>query len=338
MGKTKTKAAAVQPEEDKQHVGGSQSTSGDAGATGDRVGGDKPSGVPSGGDSSRESGGQSGASLGGEPGSGKPSGESGAGGRPGGGIDKADLLARIKRKNTDKQLPVGNDESGASGGNRGADGNGHVGSDGGNAGNHGIVPGADSSDKQRGGRRDHSGSGSRQTPSGNDSQGRVTDKPKGIDLKGIAGLPKVPPVPRRQIDTNPITEKEGKELLPQIVSALQQVFKYADLGITHTNAERAEAYIWQTIDPEDCKAIAELLIDAGKKNRLIATGVRRVAMSYKLLQVGIITIPRFIESYRHYADHGGFQVFGGGRGNHAPIPIKREIVSSGQGAAASAGS
>jgi hypothetical protein len=150
-------------------------------------------------------------------------------------------------------------------------------------------------------------------------------------LTGLGALPQVPKPPKTPVDTNPLSEKEGKELLPRMVEILQTVFRYVDMGITMTNAERAEAYIWRTIDPEDCKVIAELLIEAGKKNRVVATGVRRLAMSYKLLQVGIITVPRFIQTYQHYAQHGGFALFGGGN-VHAQIQAQRQIVPSGAGA------
>lgn len=129
----------------------------------------------------------------------------------------------------------------------------------------------------------------------------------------IAGADKFgrAPGPRLKFtfDDKPLSEKEAKDLEPRIEGALKFAFRYMDKGITATNRERAEAEIWTDIDDEDIKIIAGHLVEMAKASRIIATAVRRVSNSYRLLQIGLITGPKFWASFRFYGEHGGFSLF-----------------------------
>lgn len=103
-----------------------------------------------------------------------------------------------------------------------------------------------------------------------------------------------------------LTDKESKDLADKLKNAYLAIFKYVDLAITHTNAEKAPAAIWSMMDDDDLAVFVEVTINGAKKSRILATGVRKVVASYNLLRLGIITAPRFMETVQHYRAHGGF--------------------------------
>jgi hypothetical protein len=100
-----------------------------------------------------------------------------------------------------------------------------------------------------------------------------------------------------------------------MVGALHTIFKYVDHGITATNAEKATAVIWSDIDDEDLTVLVEVIVDSGKKSRIVATAVKQVVKANNMLRIGVITAPRFIQTAKFYSDHGGFvfPFFGGGK-------------------------
>lgn len=112
-------------------------------------------------------------------------------------------------------------------------------------------------------------------------------------------------------DEKPLTQKEAGELLPKVRGMLQFVFKYADTGISVTNKDRAQATIWRAIDDEDMDIIAGHFVDMAKASRIVATAVRRMSNSYRLLQIGVITAPRFMQTAQFYSQHGGFSILPG---------------------------
>lgn len=112
-----------------------------------------------------------------------------------------------------------------------------------------------------------------------------------------------------------------------MVKVFVTLFQYFDQTITYTNREQAKAVIWSDIDDEDIKILVSVVIDGGKRSRIVATAVRQVNRSYNLLRVGIITGPRFVETFQFYASHGGFTVpmnFGGKRTGGAKLASTTE--------------
>ena len=120
------------------------------------------------------------------------------------------------------------------------------------------------------------------------------------------------PIPRLRLDDKPLTQKEANELLPKMKDIIKAFGKYMDQGITQTNRERAEAKIWRTLDAEEIDVIATHLVEMAQGSKLVATAVRRVTNGWRLLQLGLITGPRFWQTVAFYREHGGFALFGGG--------------------------
>jgi hypothetical protein len=122
---------------------------------------------------------------------------------------------------------------------------------------------------------------------------------------------KAAPVPRLRFtwDEKPLTQKEADELLPRVRGWLDFIFRQMDKFISATNRDRAEAEIWQEIDAEDIDIIANHLVDMAKASRIVATAVRRISNSFRMLQIGLITAPKFIQTAQFYSQHGGFTLF-----------------------------
>jgi len=109
---------------------------------------------------------------------------------------------------------------------------------------------------------------------------------------------------------NVLTDKEAKELLPKAQASLRTLCRYLDEGITATTRDGTRANIWRTIDDEDLQVLAEAMIEAGRKSRIIATTVRKMVGMHRMLQIGLITGPRFVMTLQHYQRHGGFSFMG----------------------------
>jgi len=107
-----------------------------------------------------------------------------------------------------------------------------------------------------------------------------------------------------------LTDKEAKDLMPKTVASLRTMCRYLDEGITATTRDGSRANIWRTIDDEDLQVLAEAMIEAGRKSRIIATTVRKMVGMHRMLQIGLITGPRFVMTLQHYQRHGGFSFMG----------------------------
>lgn len=253
-----------------------------------------------------------------------------------------DLLARIKsNRKSLEELPASEQSDGASRSNVRENVSDDAGHNGGSANDLGTESESNRGDLGSSGSRRDRKRGARRIAQ-TAEQEELKDKPAGVALKGLGNLkiPKMPKV-KRLTDEKPLTEKESKDLEPKMVEIVKTVFRYFDLAISFTNRERAEANIWRGIDADDCAVIASLFIDVGKKNPAAALVVRKLSTSYRMLQVGIITLPRFVQTYQFYLAHGGFTLFPSQqmqepkqerRMNHAATQSERKNISGGQNA------
>lgn len=263
---------------------------------------------------------------------------------------KADLLATIRSKRSaTEELSNRRPARGATRGDLSDDlrpMQGSLPEDDGHMSGNGDVDGLTSRSNRSNGRRDNESTGSNGGTDQNEDEGRQVSKPAGLHLVGMGALPKMPDLPefKPKAEQKALTEKESKELRPRMVLVLQTVFRYMDFGITATNKAHAEAYIWQTIDPNDCETIAGLLVESGKRSPIMAVAVRKLSLSYKYMQVGIITLPRFLQTYKFYMENGGFLMPGFGQAQkpaqfappqkgsmtHAQTKHKQQDLSGGQ--------
>lgn len=94
-----------------------------------------------------------------------------------------------------------------------------------------------------------------------------------------------------------------------MIESLRTVWKQTDELITNTNKQKADAFIWQTIDDEDTTFLADCILGAGMRMPIAAYAVRKIAESWNYYRAGVILLPRFVSTWRFYAEHGGFGGF-----------------------------
>lgn len=308
------KKKATQKEEE---LNNEQGNDGNSGRDASSSSSGEQGGVEGGGTPSGASGGVEGASGGVEGGNqDSSSGGDGSGQGVEGGSrasEKLDLLQRIRSKRSNGLSDTGSPTNGTGHADSQADGRGLSTGKRGTKTDDGATPRADSGNRLGGGQGHNSSGGTREITSGNDAS-RV--KQQGVNIKGVdkikqlaqaatqAQAPKI----RFSWDEKPLSNKEGEEMQPKIRALLEFIFRHMDKGISISNRNKAEAHVWRSIDDEDLDIIASHLVEMGKASKVVATAVRRMTNSYRLLQIGLITLPKFIQTYQFYAANGGFSL------------------------------
>jgi hypothetical protein len=103
-----------------------------------------------------------------------------------------------------------------------------------------------------------------------------------------------------------LTKKESNDLQPRIENALREIFKGVDKLIDFTTKTQMipNVTIWSSIEDSEITVIAVAMLETGQRSKVVSTITRRMANDYTKLQMGIITLPRFIETYKHYMANG----------------------------------
>lgn len=318
-------------EEELKDERGNKSGDTDAGA-GEKGVGEQGAGSQSGSGGSQGEQGASGGTQGGVEGSsGGEQGGSGGKQESSRGDKKLDLLQSIRAKRSNGLGNTSSSTNGAS--NEHSQGNegGLLGRSGGVKDDDGTPPRTNRSNRRSSKQDSNSGGGSSEIEQRVNSRAELKknstlaappltsleEKASGVAIKGADKIKQLAqaateaaraeaPKLKFSWDKDPLTKKEGDEILPKIKGLLEFIFRHADKGISISNKNRAEAHIWSTIDEEDIDIIATHLVEMGKASRIVATAVRRMTNSYRLLQIGLITLPKFIQTYQFYAANGGF--------------------------------
>jgi hypothetical protein len=141
-----------------------------------------------------------------------------------------------------------------------------------------------------------------------DSQNSETDRGVKFELpkfsKPINVEKVVVDVKESQLEKE-LSKKESSELQPRIENSLRELFKGMDKVIDFTTKHQiTQVNIWSSIEDDEIKIIAVALLETGQRSRVVSTITRRMARDYTKLQIGIITLPRFIQTYKHYMSNG----------------------------------
>lgn len=105
-------------------------------------------------------------------------------------------------------------------------------------------------------------------------------------------------------EAKPMNLKEAEQSRAGLVLALLEIWKLMDQTITNTNADHAEAYIWQVIDEEDTTYIASQMTQAAVVSPVAAFAVRGIIEAHQKYKLGLIVGPRMIDTFGFYAEHG----------------------------------
>jgi hypothetical protein len=102
-----------------------------------------------------------------------------------------------------------------------------------------------------------------------------------------------------------LTPEETEGIRENLLIGLQTLEKNLDDIITHTNRQVAEAQIWGTIDDEDNAFLVDLMIQAGMRVPAAGQVVRYLANAAWQYRLGMMLVPRFVQTWNFYLDHGG---------------------------------
>lgn len=149
---------------------------------------------------------------------------------------------------------------------------------------------------------------------GNDSgskSSRVEEKEK--PKLGFSNLPKLEkPKDEKSTKATPfslepvLSKKEADGMNARLKEALKTLFKGLDsaIGMTTKNPGAKNVQIWSTIEDFEVEIIATALLENSMKSKVFATVTRRITRDFMKLQIGIITFPRFYQTYSHYMQNG----------------------------------
>lgn len=102
-----------------------------------------------------------------------------------------------------------------------------------------------------------------------------------------------------------ISEGERATIRENLLFGLQQFEIGLDKAITASGKRHAEAEIWSLIDDDDNGFLVDLMLQAGMRVPAAAYAVRALANSAWQFRLGNILLPRFMDTWNHYAAQGG---------------------------------
>jgi hypothetical protein len=102
---------------------------------------------------------------------------------------------------------------------------------------------------------------------------------------------------------------EAGAMRETLYRAMKEIWRYADEGLSLTNKAGVKVgqdvpAIWRSIDREETLIIVDAMLRAAMANPYVAVAVRGITDAYKQLEIGIILVPRFLDTWRFYAQFG----------------------------------
>jgi hypothetical protein len=107
-----------------------------------------------------------------------------------------------------------------------------------------------------------------------------------------------------------LTEREADEMLIQLEDALPIYLDTLDKVFIATLKGNPQLVFFGDIDEADTHFLCVWQIDRARKDDKVATGVRAMVESYRMLKAGQILLPRFFKVWQAYNDFG-FEIPGG---------------------------
>ena len=95
-----------------------------------------------------------------------------------------------------------------------------------------------------------------------------------------------------------LTIKEAEELTEPLIAALLSDFEYLDKGIWLYSMSQDQQPIWSDMAREEVEVLSSIMLKRGQRSPEAASAVRALVDSDIYIQVGAITIPRAIKTYK----------------------------------------
>lgn len=132
-------------------------------------------------------------------------------------------------------------------------------------------------------------------------------------------ISRIPPIPNPlnllKKGATRLSQFEADTLRPILIEALTTYSEEADRVISRTNrahtelSEEAGNLIWSTLEPQEIETLVDGMLIIGQKQGHVAYAIRETARLYKLLEVGLILVPRFLATLQFYAQNGGLALW-----------------------------
>lgn len=130
---------------------------------------------------------------------------------------------------------------------------------------------------------------------------------------------RIPPIPNPlnllKKGATRLSQFEADTLRPILIKALTTYSEEADRVISRTNrahtelSEEAGNLIWSSLEPQEIETLVDGMLIIGQKQGHVAYAIRETARLYKLLEVGLILVPRFLATLQFYAQNGGLALW-----------------------------
>lgn len=100
------------------------------------------------------------------------------------------------------------------------------------------------------------------------------------------------------------SEREAEDIREPLINAMRDYFLYADELMFATLRTHPQVMIWRTIDDEDIEKLASVWLTRARINPQAAAHVAMIVDKHLQIQVGMILVPRFIETFKMYVQYG----------------------------------
>ena len=95
-----------------------------------------------------------------------------------------------------------------------------------------------------------------------------------------------------------LSQKEASDLSEPLIAALMSDFEYLDKGLWLYSMSQDEQPIWSDMAREEVEVLANIMLKRGQRSPEAAAAVRAIVDSDVYIQVGAITIPRVLKTYK----------------------------------------
>lgn len=104
----------------------------------------------------------------------------------------------------------------------------------------------------------------------------------------------------------PLSATEANEFEEYLIESMPDILGAVDWVITKTNRQHRDCYIWRDMPEDEQAVIVRAIIERGERSVQVAETVRAAVYVIRQWEVGIITLPRMLETLDFYAESGGF--------------------------------
>lgn len=113
---------------------------------------------------------------------------------------------------------------------------------------------------------------------------------------------------KEQTRGKPLNAAEAAELKAPLIAALGDYFTYADELLYAIIKSHPSVTIWRSIDDEQIEKLADVWLARARRSAAAASRVTFLVQKHQELEIAMILLPKFYETFRAIVDGGGIGV------------------------------